>query len=115
MQPVAPTPDPACPYVWTTYKDPLDVRWDASDLSRLITRHVAIKETEKTWRVECSYSAKGTVLRKDKYNFFLSEQAALEFIANEANKMAATLNERKLTYTRLLCDAHDALKDLTAK
>lgn len=87
----------------------------ASDLKSYIGRYEVIKETPKGYRVKVNYSENGTVMTYEKYDIFQSEKELLEHIADKANKMADVLDKQKLSYTRLLCDAHDALRDLNQK
>lgn len=99
-----------CQFMWFIRKPALSSKYKAYELSRYIDKYKVIKETPKGWRVECRYNDQGRVMLEEHYHAFYSENDALEFLASEANNMAALLDERKLSYTRLLCDCHDALR-----
>ncbi|MCZ9286996.1 hypothetical protein OM258_17730 [Escherichia albertii] len=96
--------------MWFIRKPTCSDKYKALDVHHYIEQYEIINKTPKGWRVKCRYSDKGRVLLKNSYHCFCSEKDALEFLANEANNMAALLDERKLTYVRLLCDCRDALK-----
>lgn len=79
----------------------------------LIGEYEVIKRTEKGYRLKVSYSGeKGSMYLDDQYEFFSSYESALEFIAFQANKVAADLNEMKLQAMRLMCQAHDELRSV---
>lgn len=115
MQPTKPTPDMEPRYIWVLRKSALSGDSLPNELEGYVKRYEVIKETPMGYRVKINYSQNGTVITHEKYDVFQSEKDLLEFIADKANKAADMLDKRKLYYTRLLCDAHDAMRDLAAK
>jgi len=102
-------------YIWVVRKGLLTGMGMASELKSYIGCYEVMKETPKGYRVKVNYSKDGSVMTHEKYDIFQSEKELLEHIADKANKMADVLDKQKLSYTRLLCDAHDALRDLNQK
>ncbi|MCS5452557.1 hypothetical protein ACJVQT_23110 [Enterobacter huaxiensis] len=99
-------------HVWVLSKKPLSGNFDACSLATYITKRELIGRTPKGLRLKVGNNDSGSFFANDSYEFFFTEHEALEFLANEANKMADLLNERKLSMTRLLCDAHDAIRNI---
>lgn len=102
-------------YIWVIRNGRFAAESMASDLKSYIGRFEVIKETPKGYRVKVNYSENGTVMTHEKYNIFQSEKDLLEYVADKANKVADMLDKQKLSYTRLLCAAQDALRDLNQK
>ena len=97
-------------YIWTLSRQMLTPNSTAADLSAYVNRWAVVKETPKGYRVKYSTGNDTTIFVHDKYFIFTSEKDLLEFIADQANKLADILDKRKLSFTRLLCDAHDGLR-----
>ncbi|HFU2857277.1 TPA: hypothetical protein ACGQ50_000817 [Enterobacter cloacae] len=102
-------------YVYVLSKGTLDPHYTPFELDRYVECRRFIKETPKGLRLEMSYTDKGSMYLHDKYHFFDTKEELLEHIANECNKVAAALEEKKLGYVRLMCEATDAIRELGRK
>ncbi|MEB2478122.1 hypothetical protein QMM96_22085 [Citrobacter freundii] len=110
MEDVKPASELEPRHIWIISRKMLVSSSNASELSFYVKRWEVVNETPKGYRVKYTNSEETTVFMHQKYHIFTSEKDALEFIADQANKIADILDKRKLTFTRLLCDAHDALR-----
>ncbi|HAT3959760.1 TPA: hypothetical protein I9Y37_001899 [Citrobacter freundii] len=97
-------------YIWTLSRKMLTPNSTAADLSVYVNRWEVVKETPKGYRVKYTTGNDTTTFMREKYFIFTSEKDLLEFIADQSNKLADILDKRKLSFTRLLCEAHDALR-----
>ncbi|MJS61876.1 hypothetical protein DOC35_19535 [Salmonella enterica subsp. enterica] len=83
------------------------------DLEQVTTLRRVIKETPQGLRL-CAVDApedfKGFLYMRQHYHFFDTFAELMEAIAAQANAAAAELEARKQEATRLMCDAHDALR-----
>ncbi|MBU4680508.1 hypothetical protein KC222_00585 [Cedecea davisae] len=81
----------------------------------LINEYEVIRRTEKGYRLSVSYArGKGSIYLDEHYEFFTTYKSALEFIASEANKVAAELEQLKLKAVQLMLEAHDELRNTGA-
>ncbi|HAU6297907.1 TPA: hypothetical protein JD836_14445 [Citrobacter freundii] len=110
MEDVKPVPATEPRYIWTLSRKILVGSSNAAELPFYVNRWEVVKETPKGYRVKYNTGNDTTTFMHEKYWIFTSEKDLLEFIADQANKLADILDKRKLTFTRLLCDAHDALR-----
>ncbi|ELW1646141.1 hypothetical protein NTH58_001147 [Enterobacter oligotrophicus] len=79
----------------------------------LIKEYEVIKRTAKGYRLSVSYAhEKGSMYLDEHYEFFTTYKSALEFVASEANKVAGELEKLKLRSIRLMCEAHDELRNV---
>lgn len=108
----APAPEK---FFYVVSNKPLCFNYDAAPLKSYIDKRVYVNETEKGFRLGLDASnakEKNAFFSFEKYKFFDTEIEAVEYLADKANRMAADLDARKLTMTRLLCDAHNLLREL---
>jgi hypothetical protein len=99
-------------YVWVIRKESITASgYKAKDIDGYLKKREVVNITPKGMRLKMSEDWI-SFHPYERYDFFETERAALEFIANEANKVAGELNDIKLTYTSLLCEAHDTLNKL---
>lgn len=79
----------------------------------LIGQFEIAKKTDKGYRAIPSYKGcKGRVYLESNYCFFDTYKEALEFVAQEANRVAGKLEELKLKAIKLMCEAQDELRTI---
>lgn len=105
-------------FLYVTKKRPVTENYVPSglnDVPPVIRKLEVIKRTLKGFRLRVSYAPeKGTTFLDDNYFFFYTYADALEFVASEANRVAGELEERKQQAIRLMCLAHDELRNHNA-
>lgn len=75
-----------------------------------IEEHEIIRETPKGMRLKFMNGNSNAVYLHEHYHFFPSRLEALEHLANQANTVAAELEQIKLEAVRVLCDVHDLIR-----
>ncbi|MDV7001816.1 hypothetical protein [Enterobacter asburiae] len=100
--------------LYVTDKAPVSTNWIPTlGMYHLIQEREVIKRTDKGYRMTIGYAGeKGTMFLDTHYNFFDTRAEALEFIASEANRIAGALDVMKQKAVTLLCETHDALREL---
>lgn len=100
--------------IFVISKNPVTTNYIPSQLKGcipLIKEYEVIKRTAKGYRLSVSYAReKGSMYLDEHYEFFTTYKSALEFVASEANKVAAELEQLKLSAVQLMCEAHDELR-----
>ncbi|HHR5658214.1 TPA: hypothetical protein ACS62H_004680 [Klebsiella pneumoniae] len=101
--------------IYVTKKRPVTENYVPSGLNDglpVIRKLEVIKRTTKGFRLRVSHAPeKGTMFLDDHNFFFYTYADALEFVASEANRVAGELEERKQQAVRLMCEAHDELRN----